>query len=138
MDRSSRPASPILLPSVSASMIGFVSGLVSSGKLSGIQFTCENLHRLPSTRKALYLFQKTKNYRILLCGFKGGLGSGLRLGTWTAAFCSMKEFIHSPLSTTVSSELQPWCKSISGGLSGLALALGASVLCESPHALLTH
>ncbi|KAG0141793.1 hypothetical protein CROQUDRAFT_663372 [Cronartium quercuum f. sp. fusiforme G11] len=123
--------SPILVPTVSASIVGFVSGLVSSGKLSAAQFTCENLHRLPTSRREAYLFQKTKNYRIILGGLKGGLRSGARLGAWTGAFCSLKELLRIPFTSSMTGEHQNWCRSMAGALSGFTLALGASVICES-------
>lgn len=120
--------SPILIPTFSASIVGFVSGMVSSGKLSGAQFTCENLHRLPTSRQAAYLFQKTKNYRIILGGLKGGIRSGARLGAWTGAFCSMKEITLLGIQSGIGHEDQLHCRFLAGGFSGFVLALGASSL----------
>ncbi|EFP80670.1 uncharacterized protein PGTG_06626 [Puccinia graminis f. sp. tritici CRL 75-36-700-3] len=51
----------------------------------------ENLHRLPQTRANWFFFQKTKNYKVILGGFKGGLRTGAKLGAWTAGFCTLKE-----------------------------------------------
>ncbi|KAH9814572.1 hypothetical protein DFH28DRAFT_894246 [Melampsora americana] len=128
IDHSSLQQSPILIPTCSASIVGFVSGMVSSGKLSGAQFTCENLHRLPNSRKAAYLFQKTKNYRILLGGFKGGLRSALQLGTWTGAFTSIKELIFISINSNLIDQDRLHCRFMAGGISGCLLALGASSL----------
>ncbi|EGG02423.1 uncharacterized protein MELLADRAFT_110181 [Melampsora larici-populina 98AG31] len=128
IEQSTLNQSPVIIPTFSASIVGFVSGMVSAGKLSGAQFTCENLHRLPTSRQAAYLFQKTKNYRIILGGLKGGLRSGARLGAWTGAFCSMKEVTLIPIKSSIPHEDQLHCRFIAGGISGFILALGASSL----------
>jgi len=128
------PYEQILIPSSCAMMIGFASGATTAGKLAGYQFMVENLHRLPQTSASWFFFQKTKNYKVILGGFKGGLKTGAKLGSWTAAFCSVKEAF------TLLPPLERR-KSLAGALSGLSIALGASLFYRlrpmlSPHRLL--
>ena len=80
----------------------------------------ENLHRLPQTRSNWFFFQKTKNYKVILGGFKGGLKTGAKLGAWTAGFCTLKEAF------TLVPALERR-KSLAGALSGFNIALGASL-----------
>jgi hypothetical protein len=103
-------------------LIGFASGATTAGKLAGYQFMVENLHRLPQTRANWFFFQKTKNYKIILGGLKGGLKTGAKLGAWTAAFCTLKEAF--TLVPTIEGR-----KSLAGALSGVNIALGASLFC---------
>jgi len=123
------PYEQILIPSSCAMMIGFASGATTAGKLAGYQFMVENLHRLPQTSASWFFFQKTKNYKVILGGFKGGLKTGAKLGSWTAAFCSVKEAF------TLLPPLERR-KSLAGALSGLNIALGASLfLSIAPYAI---
>ncbi|KAI7936068.1 hypothetical protein MJO29_015371, partial [Puccinia striiformis f. sp. tritici] len=110
----------IMMPTSCAMMIGFASGATTSGKLAGYQFMVENLHRLPRTRANWFFFQKTKNYKVILGGFKGGLKTGGKLGAWTAGFCTLKELF------TLLPAIERR-KSIAGALAGLNMALGASL-----------
>lgn len=110
----------ILVPTSCAMMIGFASGATTAGKLGGYQFVVENLHRLPKTRANWFFFQKTKNYKVILAGLKGGLKTGAKLGGWTATFCSLKELF--ALTPSIDNR-----KSLAGALAGLHIALGASV-----------
>ncbi|WAQ92227.1 hypothetical protein PtA15_16A133 [Puccinia triticina] len=112
----------IMIPTSCAMMIGFASGATTSGKLAGYQFMVENLHRLPQTRSNWFFFQKTKNYKVILGGFKGGLKTGAKLGAWTAGFCTLKEAF------TLVPALERR-KSLAGALSGFNIALGASLFC---------
>ncbi|KAA1111625.1 hypothetical protein PGT21_006811 [Puccinia graminis f. sp. tritici] len=110
----------IMIPTSCAMMIGFASGATTSGKLAAYQFMVENLHRLPQTRANWFFFQKTKNYKVILGGFKGGLRTGAKLGAWTAGFCTLKEAF------TLVPAIERR-KSLAGALSGLNIALGASL-----------
>lgn len=120
----------VLVPT-SAFLLGFVSGLVSASKLSGRQFLAENAHRLPTTVQGWYFYQKTKNYRVMYGGIKGGLRTGSQLGGWTLAFVGLQEGLERTR-RTMASELHPDVPSrwLSGATSGLALAGAAGVICE--------
>ncbi|KAK4706004.1 hypothetical protein P7C70_g207, partial [Phenoliferia sp. Uapishka_3] len=80
----------ILIP-VSAWVLGFCSGLLTSSRLSARQFLAENAHRLPTTVQGWYFYQKTKNYRVIYSGVVGGLKTGTRLALWTGAFVGLEE-----------------------------------------------
>ncbi|BGP36971.1 hypothetical protein JCM10449v2_000875 [Rhodotorula kratochvilovae] len=87
----------LVLGPTSAFIFGFTSGLVSSSKLASKQFLAENAHRLPTTVQGWYFYQKTKNYRVLWSGIKGGLRTGARLALWTGAFLSLEESVDAAL-----------------------------------------
>lgn len=110
----------LVLGPVSALIFGFTSGLVSSSKLASKQFLAENAHRLPTTvqgcvqlsrsrvdltsltsfplvARSWYFYQKTKNYRVLFAGLKGGLKTGARLGLWTGAFLGLEQAVDAGL-----------------------------------------
>ncbi|GAA6005674.1 hypothetical protein JCM10207_005291 [Rhodosporidiobolus poonsookiae] len=87
------PLADSLVVPVSAFVFGFTSGLVSSSKLASKQFLAENAHRLPTTVQGWYFYQKTKNYRVLYAGIKGGLKTGGRLALWTGAFVSVADVL---------------------------------------------
>ncbi|GAA5831783.1 hypothetical protein JCM11251_003880 [Rhodosporidiobolus azoricus] len=86
-----QPLSDKVVIPVAAFVFGFTSGLVSSSKLASKQFLAENAHRLPTTVQGWYFYQKTKNYRVLYSGLKGGFRTGLRLGAWTTAFVTLQD-----------------------------------------------
>ncbi|CAH7685788.1 hypothetical protein BY996DRAFT_7073675 [Phakopsora pachyrhizi] len=112
---------PIFTPTACAAIIGFASGATTSAKFSGLQFTAENLHRLPKTKADWYFFQKTKNYKVILGGIFGGFKVGAKLGFWTSGFCCLKEaFTHSGISLIEKN------KFLAGGLSGLTVAISSS------------
>lgn len=120
----------LLLIPTSAFLFGFVSGLVTSSRLSGRQFLAENAHRLPTTVQGWYFYTKTKNYRVMHGGIKGGLKTGGRLGAWTLAFIGLEEGIEYGMRSVSSTGLEGWrTRSISGGISGLALASAATQIC---------
>ncbi|MBW0479768.1 hypothetical protein O181_019483 [Austropuccinia psidii MF-1] len=111
----------VVVPTTVAFIIGFSSGATTSSKLSNYQFMVENLHRLPNSNKNWYFFQKTKNYKIILAGLKGGLKLGTNLACFTTSFCVLKDlFCHIP---TIDNH-----KTLAGGLSGLNIAIGVSLI----------
>lgn len=136
----------VLIP-VSAWVLGFTSGLVTSSRLSGRQFLAENAHRLPTTVqgcaraysrtyrsnsscRSWYFYQKTKNYRVMYGGVVGGLKAGTRLGAWTAAFVGLEEGVEYGVHRLLPGNgySTRWA---SGGVAGLGLAAAAGQLCES-------
>lgn len=121
----------ILIP-VSAFLFGFVSGLVTSSRLSGRQFLAENAHRLPTTVQGWYFYQKSKNYRVMFGGVKGGLRTGAKLGSWTLAFVGMQEIVERGRKSLLSEQQRElpsrWA---SGALAGTTLAGAAALICQS-------
>ncbi|PWN28292.1 hypothetical protein BDZ90DRAFT_231286 [Jaminaea rosea] len=66
--------------------LGFFSGLITQSNRAGLVFMAENAHRRPDTVQGWYFYNKTKNYRVLLAGLKGGFALGTRLAAWTTLF----------------------------------------------------
>ncbi|EKM80494.1 hypothetical protein AGABI1DRAFT_113661 [Agaricus bisporus var. burnettii JB137-S8] len=60
--------------------VGTVIGGVRGGRLAGMQFLAENVHRPPTTVQGWYFYRKTKNYKVMLGGLKGAGKDSLRLG----------------------------------------------------------
>ncbi|BGP12945.1 hypothetical protein JCM10213_004366 [Rhodosporidiobolus nylandii] len=123
------PFSDLLVVPVCAFIFGFTSGLVSASKLSSKQFLAENAHRLPTTVQGWYFYQKTKNYRVLYGGIKGGLRTGFRLGAWTTAFVGLQDALDTALhagTARFSAGEDPLegakTRWVAGGLAGVGLA----------------
>ncbi|GAA6043556.1 hypothetical protein JCM8097_001222 [Rhodosporidiobolus ruineniae] len=131
---SGPPAEALVVP-ISAFVFGFTSGLVSSSKLASKQFLAENAHRLPTTVQGWYFYQKTKNYRVLYGGIKGGLATGARLGLWTAAFVTLQDALDRGARRVVEVQLGDdkalegyRTKAVAGGLAGVGLAGAAGYI----------
>ncbi|KAK0551720.1 hypothetical protein OC846_001925 [Tilletia horrida] len=69
--------------------LGFVSGVFSSASRASMVFMAENAHRQPDTVQGWYFYNKTKNYKVILAGVKGGFKSGLRLGAWAVSWVAL-------------------------------------------------
>ena len=74
--KEERRASPLVLPVVCAS-VGMALGFYRGGRMASLRFLAENAHRAPKTIKGWYLYNKTKNYRIMYGGLKGGAKDGV-------------------------------------------------------------
>lgn len=91
---------------------------------------------LPPAR-SWYFYQKTKNYRVLWAGIKGGLRTGGRLALWTGAFLTLEETVDSGLRSAVqlgqptASDDVLGTKAGAGALAGVAMAGAASWWCAS-------
>jgi hypothetical protein len=119
----------ILIP-ISAFIVGFVSGMLTSSRLAGRQFLAENAHRLPTTVQGWYFYTKTKNYRVMYGGITGGLKTGTRLGAWTLAFVGLQEGIEYSIKRVSPSGFDHvrtrWA---AGGIAAISLAAASSQLC---------
>ena len=111
----------LLIVPACAITFGFVSGLLTASQRSSLQFLAENAHRQPTTLQGWYFYNKTKNYRVALDGFRGGLRTGARLGVWTGAFVGLKEGCRAATG---------WGEIRNGAASGLIMSIAASILCE--------
>ena len=113
----------VLVP-ICAASFGFISGLLSASQKSSLQFLAENAHRQPTTMQGWYFYNKTKNYRVALAGFRGGLQTAFRLGSWTTGFVVIQDLASRGLGgKRVDAQ--------GGALSGIVMALAASTICES-------
>ncbi|GAA97065.1 uncharacterized protein L969DRAFT_238168 [Mixia osmundae IAM 14324] len=131
------PITLILTP-ICAGTFGFVSGLLTSAEKASLQFLAENAHRQPTTVQGWYFYQKTKNYRVLLGGARGGLLTGAKLAGWTTAFVGLEEvFWRHGFSRSRTSAAQPgsgWTgsRAASGACSGTLLAIAAGTFYKLP------
>lgn len=132
MQTQSSSSEELILIPTSAFLVGFVSGLVTNSRLSGRQFLAENAHRLPTTVQGWYFYQKSKNYRVMFGGVKGGLKTGAKLGSWTLAFVGLQEVMErgrqSILSETQREIPSRWA---TGAVAGTTLAGAAAAICAS-------
>ncbi|GJE84118.1 hypothetical protein PsYK624_001930 [Phanerochaete sordida] len=79
-----------LLPGT-AIILGTTIGLFRGSRRASLRFLAENVHRPPTTVQGWYLYQKTKNYRVILGGLKEAGADALRLGTSAAAWVCFEE-----------------------------------------------
>jgi len=73
--------------------------------------------------------QKTKNYRVILAGLKGGLKTSLKLGGWTLAFVGLQEGLFRGLDQSGFMQGKGE-KGLSGAIAAGNLTLLASKMCE--------
>ncbi|KIO31108.1 hypothetical protein M407DRAFT_241984 [Tulasnella calospora MUT 4182] len=76
---------------VTASLAGGLLGFIRGSRMSSLRFLAENAHRAPTTVRGWYFYNKTKNYRVLLGGFKGGGQEALRLGAVGCGWVAFEE-----------------------------------------------
>jgi hypothetical protein len=83
------------LPATSA--VAFAAGMVlgtSHGSTkAALRFRAENAHRFPTTSTGWYQYHKTKNYKSVLGGLKGGIKFGTKLGIGAMTFCLFEETV---------------------------------------------
>ncbi|KAF9449895.1 hypothetical protein P691DRAFT_798747 [Macrolepiota fuliginosa MF-IS2] len=74
-----------------AVVVGSAIGIVRGGRLAGMQFLAENVHRPPTTVEGWYFYNKTKNYKVMLGGLKGAGLESMRLGLATVGWVATEE-----------------------------------------------
>ncbi len=79
-----------LLPGA-ALIVGTTIGLYRGSRTASLRFLAENAHRAPKTVRGWYLYNKTKNYRVLLGGLKGAGADASKLGLTAAAWVFIEE-----------------------------------------------
>lgn len=126
-----KPNPDIILIPLSASLFGFISGLLTSSKLSSKQYLAENAHRLPTTVQGWYFYQKTKNYKVMFGGIKGGLRTGGKMGGWTLGFVGILEGLEKGINLGPLRGEGRSTRWASGAVAGTALGGVAALLCES-------
>jgi len=75
----------------SAIIVGTVIGLARGSRRASLRFLAENVHRPPKTVQGWYFYNKTKNYRVMLGGFKGAAWDAGRLGTAALGWVGIEE-----------------------------------------------
>lgn len=79
-----------LLPGA-AVLTGVTIGLFRGSRAASLRFLAENAHRTPRTVRGWYLYNKTKNYRVLLGGLKEAGAHAARLGLTAAGWVAIEE-----------------------------------------------
>ncbi|KAH9853593.1 hypothetical protein C2E23DRAFT_728206 [Lenzites betulinus] len=79
-----------LLPGA-ALIVGTTIGLYRGSRTASLRFLAENAHRTPKTVRGWYLYNKTKNYRVLLGGLKGAGADATKLGLTAAGWVFLEE-----------------------------------------------
>ena len=79
-----------LLPGA-AVLTGITIGLFRGSRASSLRFLAENAHRTPKTVRGWYLYNKSKNYRVLLGGLKGAGADATKLGLTAAGWVALEE-----------------------------------------------
>lgn len=83
---------------------------------------------------------RTQNYRVLLAAVVGGLRTGARVGVWTLAWVGLERAMGELRARYLDTSLKlskaqgdlelPLGRWLDGGVAGLGIATGASILCE--------
>ncbi|KAI1795133.1 hypothetical protein LXA43DRAFT_970792 [Ganoderma leucocontextum] len=79
-----------LLPGA-AVLTGISIGLFRGSRTASLRFLAENAHRPPKTVRGWYLYNKTKNYRVLLGGLKEAGVDATKLGLTAVAWVALEE-----------------------------------------------
>jgi len=79
-----------LLPGA-AIVAGTIIGLMRGSRTASLRFLAENAHRAPTTVKGWYLYNKTKNYRVMMGGLKEAGAEALKLGVTATGFVVVEE-----------------------------------------------
>ncbi|PFH52698.1 hypothetical protein AMATHDRAFT_139493 [Amanita thiersii Skay4041] len=74
-----------------AVIVGAAIGLVRGTRTASLRFLAENVHRPPTTVEGWYFYNKTKNYKVMLGGLKGGGTEGARLALVALGWVSIEE-----------------------------------------------
>ena len=74
-----------------AVLTGITIGLFRGSRTASLRFLAENAHRTPKTVRGWYLYNKTKNYRVLLGGLKEAGSDATKLGLIAAAWVAIEE-----------------------------------------------
>ena len=70
---------------------GLMLGLMRGVRAEGMRFLAENAHRPPTTMRGWYLYKKTKNYRMMWGGLRGGGREAVKLGAVGCAFAAAED-----------------------------------------------
>ncbi len=79
-----------LLPGA-AVLTGISIGLFRGSRTASLRFLAENAHRTPKTVRGWYLYNKSKNYRVLLGGLKAAGLDATKLGLTAAGWVALEE-----------------------------------------------
>ena len=110
-----------LLPGA-AVILGTTLGLLRGSRRESLRFLAENVHRPPTTVRGWYLYNKTKNYRVMMGGLRqAGMDAG-RLAAAAAVFVGVEE---------VAERMGGIVGEVGDVLAGIGTGAVFSMLCES-------
>ncbi|RMZ86356.1 hypothetical protein DV736_g6416, partial [Chaetothyriales sp. CBS 134916] len=78
---------------IGAFVAGMGLGGTRGGQLHADRYRAENAHRYPTTQAGWYLYQRSKNYHMMLGICSAGVRSGAVLSLWAAGFMATEEGI---------------------------------------------
>lgn len=84
------PTDVWLIP-ISACTVGILLGFSRGANMSSLKFLAMNAHRPPRTVGGWYFYNKTKNYKVLLGGFKGAALEGARLSAMGLGWVAIEQ-----------------------------------------------
>ena len=70
---------------------GACLGMMRGARKASLQFLAENAHRPPRTVRGWYLYNKTKNYRVMLGAIRTGAWQASRLGAVMLGWVAIEE-----------------------------------------------
>ncbi|KAI0032049.1 hypothetical protein K488DRAFT_50811 [Vararia minispora EC-137] len=74
-----------------AMVLGTVVGGMRGARLAGMRFLAENAHRPPRTVRGWYLYNKSKNYKMVLAGLREAGVQSSKLGFLALAWGTIDE-----------------------------------------------
>ncbi|KAI0750694.1 hypothetical protein C8Q80DRAFT_1153496 [Daedaleopsis nitida] len=74
-----------------AVLTGITIGLFRGSRAASLRFLAENAHRTPKTVRGWYLYNKSKNYRVVLGGLKGAGADATKLGLTGVGWVALEE-----------------------------------------------
>lgn len=72
-------------------IVGAAIGIMRGGRAASLRFLAENAHRAPRTVQGWYFYKKTKNYKVIWEGLKGGVKEGGRVGGLAGVYVGIEE-----------------------------------------------
>lgn len=72
-------------------IVGSAIGIMRGGRAASLRFLAENAHRAPRTVEGWYFYKKTKNYKVMWEGLKGGVKEGARVGGLAGVYVGIEE-----------------------------------------------
>lgn len=111
---------------IATSLAGMMIGFARGSRMSALKFLAENAHRAPTTVQGWYFYNKTKNYRVLLGGFKGAGREALKLGAVGCGWVAFEQSWKSLSNLVGSGRLSEAKDVVAGG----GTAAVVSLICE--------
>jgi hypothetical protein len=102
-----------------ACTVGVCLGVMRGSRKASLQFLAENAHRAPRTVRGWYLYNKTKNYKVMLGAIRAGSWEASRLGVTMLGWVLIEEVLE-----------RAGCGDIKEIGAGIGTASVFSIVCE--------